>query len=107
MARVKRPFKRYNSVDSILAVQVKEDNLEYLAETFNGRVDREEFGDHSEMVLRLPSLDQPLFARVGEYVSFDDDNQLYVVPEALFEQEWVVPKPSTKTEEESADTESE
>lgn len=93
----KRPFKKYNSRDSIDAVQLTEENIEAVRIVTRGQINVEESGEPS---LLIPTLPSPVSANLGNFI-LDDEGRWKVYLAEDFEEHYRVPKAGTD------DTESE
>lgn len=88
----KRPFKKYNSRDSIDAVQLTEENIESVRVVTRGEI-QHELG-MGEPVLVIPTLPSNVSANLGDFI-VDDEGRWKVYLAEDFEQHYRVPKAGT------------
>lgn len=85
----KRPFKKYNSKDSVDAVQLTAENIEEVRFVTRGQIEHElGMGDP---VLIIPTLPSAVSASIGDFI-VDEDGRWKVYLEADFAEHYKVPK---------------
>jgi len=93
----KRPFKKYNSKDSVDAVQLTKQNIEEVRIITRGQI--EVHDQTGEPLLLIPSLPSNISADLGDYI-LDDEGRWKVYLAEDFEEHYKVPKNAEEAEEE-------